>query len=369
MKKTSVKLVLFGFSAAAALAVIFYPRVSSADFMSLMSSVFTNDSVHKADELTVPTGNSQTMALLTAPHSPLSATTTKDTLANGAVVEDSALTNENSASATGVTVNPYTSDRISLYTVHPGDTLQQVADMYGVTVSTILWANNMNKGDVLHQGQVIVILPISGLKYTVKKGDTLASIAKAYKADADEITRFNDLNAGAVLTAGDEIIIPNGEITETVPAPSNNGKKTGSSSGGTSTTKKNGRFVAPGDTAAHMSDPNGYFIRPISGGVRTQGIHGNNGVDLASSYGTSIMAAASGQVVISRMGGWNGGYGNYIVIQHSNGTQTLYGHLSQTLVSVGDSVSQGQVIGRMGSTGDSTGVHLHFEVRGGKNPF
>jgi murein DD-endopeptidase MepM/ murein hydrolase activator NlpD len=81
------------------------------------------------------------------------------------------------------------------------------------------------------------------------------------------------------------------------------------------------------------------------------------------------MASASGKVIVAKSGGWNGGYGSYVVISHPNGTQTLYGHLSAVTVSVGDEVSQGQTIGRMGSTGKSTGVHLHFEIRGARNPF
>ena len=110
-------------------------------------------------------------------------------------------------------------------------------------------------------------------------------------------------------------------------------------------------------------------MRPIIGGIKTQGIHGHNGVDLASAYGSNIMASASGKVIIARSGGWNGGYGSYVVISHSNGTQTLYGHLSEVDVLPGDDVEQGQVIGKMGSTGKSTGTHLHFEIRGARNPF
>ncbi len=110
-------------------------------------------------------------------------------------------------------------------------------------------------------------------------------------------------------------------------------------------------------------------MRPIIGGVKTQGIHGHNGVDLASSLNTPIMAAAAGKVIIAKQGGWNGGYGSYVVISHPNGMQTLYAHMNSVAASVGQSVSQGSVIGYMGNTGDSSGVHLHFEVRGGVNPF
>lgn len=360
--KTYIKVLFVGFLCTALGAVVFYPSVTSADFISIFSSVFVNKEVKRAEEIKAP-ANLQTMSLLTAPLNPIPATTTKNIMAS-AMVDDTALTNENTgvAGAAG-SVDPYASDRISLYTVHPGDTISQIAEMYNVSVSTILWANDLKKGASLQPNQVIVILPISGIKYTVKKGDTLASVAKAYRADVGEITNFNDLEDGAKLVVGSEIIIPNAEMGEIITST---GKPAVKKPAGT---LKNGRFVAGGGTSSHLSDPNGYFTRPVSGGVRTQGLHGNNGVDLASSYGTSILAAADGQVVISRYGGWNGGYGNYIVIKHSNGTQTLYAHLSQNNVSAGQHVSQGQTIGRMGSTGDSTGVHLHFEIRGGRNPF
>ena len=146
---------------------------------------------------------------------------------------------------------------------------------------------------------------------------------------------------------GSEIIIPDGEIY--IP--------TTSSGSGASSSKPN------------LKDASNFFARPISGGKRTQGIHGYNAVDIAAPVGTEIRAAAKGEVIISRSGGWNGGYGNYIVIKHSNGTQTLYAHNSKNFVSVGDVVEQGEAIGAVGSTGKSTGSHLHFEVRGAKNPF
>ena len=109
-------------------------------------------------------------------------------------------------------------------------------------------------------------------------------------------------------------------------------------------------------------------MRPVDG-PRTQGLHGYNGVDLASPSGTLIRAAASGDVIVSKSSGWNGGYGLYAVIRHNNGTQTLYAHNSLNLVTVGEHVVRGQIIGRVGSTGKSTGPHLHFEVRGARNPF
>ena len=112
-----------------------------------------------------------------------------------------------------------------------------------------------------------------------------------------------------------------------------------------------------------------WLAHPTPGAIKTQGIHGYNAVDFAAAVGTTIRAAAAGEVVVSKSSGWNGGYGQYIVIRHSNGAQTLYAHLSSNSVAVGASVAQGEVIGAMGNTGRSTGPHLHFEVRGATNPF
>src|SRR5690606_35562944 len=103
----------------------------------------------------------------------------------------------------------------------------------------------------------------------------------------------------------------------------------------------------------------GGFIIPVPGAIRTQGIHGYNAVDLAAAVGTTIRAAAAGEVIVAKASGWNGGYGNYVVVKHGNGTQTLYAHMSTVSVGVGSQVSAGATLGAVGSTGQSTGAHLH----------
>ncbi len=237
-------------------------------------------------------------------------------------------------------------DQISLYVVQEDDTLTEIAKMFGVSVNTIIWANNLNRGDLITEGQTLIILPVSGISYKIKNGDTIASIAKKWKGDADEIIRFNDLAPGQPLVVGTTIIIPNGETA--IPANSVSG----------------GRYR--GGSVPYYE---GYYIRPIAGGHKSQGIHGYNAVDLAAACGTPIMASASGDVIVSRTGGWNGGYGNLVIIDHPNGTQTLYAHMSSIIVSAGWHVVQGQVIGYIGLTGNTTGCHIHFEIRGAKNPF
>jgi LysM repeat protein len=239
------------------------------------------------------------------------------------------------------------SDRISVYVVREGDSLSQIAKMFGVSVNTIIWANDIDRGDLIRTGQVLIILPVTGVRYTIKSGDTIASVAKKFKGDADEIIRYNDLPIDGSLMAGDEIIIPDGEAGYR-PAP---------------------YYASRRVRGAHGPSYVGYYLRPIEGGVKSQGLHGYNAVDLATSCGAPIFAAASGDVVVSKSYGWNGGYGSYIVISHSNGTQTLYAHNSSNIVGAGWHVVKGQVIGYIGSTGKSTGCHVHFEIRGAQNPF
>lgn len=240
-------------------------------------------------------------------------------------------------------------DQISVYTVRDGDTLSSIANMFGVSSNTILWANDIKRGTALRPGSVLTILPVSGVRYTVKRGDTVASLAKKYKADEDDIASFNEISGG--LTVGDVIMIPHGTQPE-AEAPK---KK--------SSTAKIALKNPVGSSAA------GSFLRPLLGGIKTQGIHGYNAVDFGTPVGSRVIAAATGEVVISKQGGWNGGYGSYIVIKHANGVQTLYAHLSETVAGVGASVAAGEVIGYSGNTGRSTGPHLHFEVRGTTNPF
>ncbi|MDO8600566.1 MAG: M23 family metallopeptidase [bacterium] len=244
------------------------------------------------------------------------------------------------------------SDLIYLYTVSEGDTLSSIARRFQVSVNTILWANEIKNSRSIKAGDKLVILPVTGIQYEVKKGDTISTIAKKYKGNEEDILAFNGLLPGDSLEAGSEIIIPDGEIQIQIVAPSS----------------------AP-SYIGRLPEIFGYYMRPIAGGrnprvtkKNPQGIHGNNGVDIAIACGTSIVASAQGTVIVARSSGWNGGYGRYVVIAHPNGTQTLYGHDSRVLVSVGQSVAQGQQIATVGSTGNSTGCHVHFEVRGAKNP-
>lgn len=286
-------------------------------------------------------GNSQTMDLLEGYLNINPAGTGGAVLA---IVDNSALSSIDD-SGSFIDLGKSGTGQISIYTVRAGDTLSGVADMFGVSINTIVWANNL-KTKTLKEGQELVILPISGVRHTVKSGDTLDSLSKKYKADLDGILSYNGLESGAKIAAGDVIIIPDGVLSAVATTVSK-----------------------PVTAVTQVAATSGYFVRPISGGKKSQGIHGYNSVDIAAPTGTPVVASADGVVIISKGSGYNGGYGLYVVIRHSNGTQTLYAHMSSVNVSVGETVSQGQQIGAVGNTGRSTGPHIHFEVRGAKNPF
>ncbi len=265
------------------------------------------------------------------------------------IVEDGALVPNHDIDGKDATVNTKTSNgEISLYVVRVGDTLSQIAQMFDVSGKTILWANDISDPSTIHPGDSLVILPITGVRHVVKKGDTIKSIAKKYEGDVDDILAYNQIASIDGIQVGDTIVIPDGTIS--APAPKKNSSKSG------------GALATGGGSAG--------FTNPLPGSVKTQGIHGYNGVDLSGvSVGSAVVAASGGEVIVAKASGWNGGYGLYVVIKHPNGTQTLYAHLSSVSVISGQTVSKGQKIGGMGNSGRSTGPHLHFEVRGARNPF
>jgi len=241
---------------------------------------------------------------------------------------------------------------ILTYKVQDGDTAGQIAAKFGVSLSTILWANNLKSGSLINPGQELVILPISGVRHLVKKGDTISSIATKYKASIEEIIAFNNLSNDKPLIEGQELIIPDGQLSSTSIS---------------STASSAGLKPMTVDISSWPSEK-GFFAYPASGGWNKGIFHYYNAVDIINSCGSPIYASADGIVVEARKG-WNLGYGNYIKIQHFNGTLTVYGHLGEIYVKEGDKVSQGQTLGTMSDTGNANGCHLHFEIRGAQNPF
>ncbi len=239
------------------------------------------------------------------------------------------------------------------YEVLIGDTLSTIANKYNISVDTILWANDLNSKSSIKVGQKLVILPVSGLSYKVKNGDTVSGLATKFNVSERDIVDFNKTNDNR-LVIGESIIIPGARLKNQVQISVNTNTNTNS------TIK-----IASGNGDSSS------MAKPIGGGaIKTQGIHGHNGIDFGAPIGTQVYSALNGVVTLVRGGdGWNGGYGNYMVIKHSNGVQTLYAHLDSIEVSQGQTTARGQSIAKSGNTGQSTGPHLHFEVRGARNPF
>lgn len=246
---------------------------------------------------------------------------------------------------------PSTSKReVTTYTVQAGDTLEGIAIAHGINSDTLMWANGLDDNSIIKPGQVLTVLPINGVRIKIKSGDNIESIAKKYSADVKEIIAYNSLPADGALEANEYLILPGGEM----PAPVSSAQP------------KKSTYTAP--KFAQNQTSVGWLIMPASG-TNWGRIHGNGGVDIANKCGTPIYAAAAGTISLADGIGWNGGYGKYIKIKHKGGLETLYGHLSVISTEAGQSVAQGQLIGYMGTTGRSTGCHVHFEVHGAKNPF
>ena len=233
---------------------------------------------------------------------------------------------------------------IMVYAVESGDNVSTLADKFDITSDTIVWANGDLEADpdFIAIGQKLNILPLPGVLHTVVNGDTLDSVAKKYKGDSQAIIdlEWNNLKPPYMLVAGQKIIVPDGEkpyIPRVVYLPDGRQILVGAPKG-------LGRFVWP--TQGYISQRFGE-----NGGHR--------GLDIAANMGTPIYAADAGAVTYV---GPLGGSGLVVIIDHGNGLQTLYGHLSVYYPSAGQAIKRGQAIGKMGSTGNSTGPHLHLEI-------
>ncbi|MHB0859463.1 MAG: peptidoglycan DD-metalloendopeptidase family protein [Anaerolineae bacterium] len=241
------------------------------------------------------------------------------------------------------------------YRVQPGDTVLGIAESFGLKGSSLLWANEKleQSPDFLQVGQELQILPVDGAYHTVVSGETLESIAAKYKVDPVAITGFstNELQEGAALQAEQRIIIPGG-VKPYVPR--------------TVVATQQAQASAPADAEVGS----GNFAWPTSGTISQRYWEGHRAIDIAGSTGNAVVAADAGYISTAQSS--RSGYGNMLIVDHGNGYQTLYAHLSAFSVEVGQAVNKGEVIGLRGSTGNSTGPHLHFEViKSGvrRNPF
>lgn len=255
---------------------------------------------------------------------------------------------------------------VETYIVMNGDTISIIGQRYGISVETIKWANNLTS-DVVKPGQELDIPPADGVLIKVAKSETLSSIAKKYNGNEQSIADFNWLDYPFTLTEGQELFIPEGSM----PAP----KPVYASAPRTYATTSAKASNAP-------VDPNvGKFLGwPVAGGSAriSQYYKGaiHKGIDIADASLPNVLAAAGGTVIFAGcprgstcppLGSTRGGsqYAWSIQIDHGNGYTTWYAHLKNIYVRAGDVVSKGQAIGQMGSTGRSTGPHVHFELRRG----
>ena len=303
------------------------------------------------------------------------------------------------------------------YVVQPKDTMFSIARRHGVTVDALLWANGLTDANVLKEGQNLAIPPSSGTLYAAKDGDTLESVAKANGVSVTGIAAVNGLAEGGSLTPGQSLLIPAprqagapdpafspvsvsaAQVSAPVPVPSPSATAFPSATPApTSTPAPTGTGASSGSSASLVSSaaplvkptgspsasPSGtpsvtvttrklpklewpLSLAPPKIGITTRFQPGHTGIDISAPEGSPIKAMAAG-VVKRADKGENGGYGTLVVLDHGDGITTWYAHMSQISVAVGDKVQTGQQVGLAGSTGRSTGPHLHFEVRVGNTP-
>ena len=234
-------------------------------------------------------------------------------------------------------------DKILNYEVQEGDTVATIAQKFGVDQDTIRWQNSLVR-DKIKVSQNLEILPVSGVAHKVAKGDTVYSIAKKYDSDSQSIADFpfNSFSNDETfeLAIGQLVIVPEGVKPADIPlAPRI-------------------RQITPNAGTVVAS---GQFAWPTAGVITQNFAWYHKGLDIANPGSPAVLAADAGRVVVS---GWpdNSGYGNRVVIDHGNGYKTLYAHLSKIYVVANQTVKRGDPIGQMGSTGRSTGTHLHFEI-------
>jgi len=225
---------------------------------------------------------------------------------------------------------------IIIHQVQTGENLSVIAAHYGVSLATILSANGSPA--VLHPGDQLTIPPVSGVIHAVQGNESLDAVAALYGVSIEDILAANEN------FSGDTIIVP-----------------------GATEERSFARNVN------HLPSYDAYYLEPTPNALNWGILHRNNAVDFAKPCGTAVFASAEGLVTKSFPAGWNQGYGHMVVIEHPNNTKTLYAHLDEVSVSVGDFLAQGDVIGTIGNsgfvTGERSGCHVHFEVDGAKNPF
>jgi murein DD-endopeptidase MepM/ murein hydrolase activator NlpD len=252
------------------------------------------------------------------------------------------------------------------YVVQQGDTAASIAARYGLQLDSLLWNNSELRTDpnLLIIGEELTIPTRDGILYTVRLGDTLLDVADIYQADVESIVglssnQIGDADSvleGSVLLLPGAVPPPPPPVVEPEPFYAAAAPEEAYPADGYSSAPPAASAGASGLIWPVVGTLNDYFGSPRGGGTY------HSGIDLGAPTGTPIAAAASGQIVLVSAGG---GYGNYVVVRHDDGSETLYAHLSEVWVVQGQWVTQGESVGAVGATGWATGPHLHFEVRVG----
>jgi murein DD-endopeptidase MepM/ murein hydrolase activator NlpD len=245
--------------------------------------------------------------------------------------------------------------KVVSYVVAQGDSLWSIANAQNLEVDTLV-GSNVFKSSILQPGMVLRIPNQDGMFYTFKNKDRIEAVAKRYKVSLDNIRKVNPVADLASLKAGSEIFLPGArpEALAEAPAREKTAKaQSANTSGGAS---RSYRWPVMGK----INSPFGWRRHPIT---RRQDFH--TGLDIKAGRGTVIRSSRDGRVAYA---GWMAGYGKVVVVEHRDGQSTLYAHCSSLLVRQGAKISVGQSIARVGSTGRTTGPHLHFEIRRGNSP-
>ena len=234
-------------------------------------------------------------------------------------------------------------DELSLtyqtYRVKSGDMIGFIADKYDVTQDTIISINNIKQSRLIQVGQYLKIPSMPGILYTTKtKGETPSTIAEKYKVDAEKCALVNNISIDTELESGLQLFVPEAQLDWATRQEINGDL-----------------FRKPLHSRYYLSSYYGWRDSPFNTGKRSF----HTGIDMACSTGTPIYPAMDGVVTAA---GYNSTYGNYVIVQHHSGYKTLYGHMSKITCRKGNFVYTTTQIGKVGSTGLSTGPHLHFTV-------
>ena len=335
-------------------------------------SAFSSNDVNQGEERFIPYDDPEVLNLLANENVVISA--------NDGVLSNPTVTDQSGS--------VFTDMQIDEYTVQDGDTLDSIAKDNNISTETIKFNNGLDK-DTVKPGQKLDIMPQDGVLVSMTDNSSVDSLAKEYGVDVGALAESNDVSVRAEFKKGELVLIPGldqiakaktrleDEKKQNVDVLADSKKKpeevAKSKDSSLFIPKKNSTLVTniskPSRSPGVVATKSGSKISwPASNPVLTQGYHyGHPGIDIAYTQGdhTTAIASVLAGTVIKASGGWNGGYGNMVLVDHGNGMVTRYAHLREIYVTTGQKVARGQSVGWMGNTGNvrgRTGLHLHFEV-------